>query len=166
MKIKMFKGYEVWSDGSIRNKNSCSFKKPTLNPKGYAYSQFYYEGASHGWLWHRFVAEAFLGTCPDGYEVNHKNGIRDDNRLCNLEYLTKSQNNQLSYDSGRRVVSGTNNANCKLTEAQVRVICDRLERGAYKSIAALGRELQVSKHTIHSIKKKLQWLCISKDYNF
>ena len=162
----MFKGYEVWSDGSIRNKGACSFKKPSLNPKGYTYSQFYYEGAPHGWLWHRFIAEAFLGACPDGYEVNHKNGIRDDNRLSNLEYLTKSQNNQLSYDSGRRVVKGTHNANCKHTEAQIREVCERLEKDDFKSRTALGRELGIPKHTIHSIAKKQQWTCISKDYNF
>ena len=162
----MFKGYEVWSDGSIRNKGACSFKKPTLNPKGYTYSQFYYEGTSHGWLWHRFVAEAFLGSCPEGYEVNHKNGIRDDNRLCNLEYLTKSQNNQLSYDSGRRDVKGARNANCKITESQVIDVCKILEKGDYKTTVEVAKRTGVPKHTVRSIRARRQWVDISSDFNF
>src|SRR5687767_12601092 len=41
---------------------------------------------------HRLVAGAFIGPCPDGHEVNHKNGVRTDNRLENLEYVTRKQN--------------------------------------------------------------------------
>lgn len=43
-------------------------------------------------LIHRLVAEAFLGPIPDGMVVNHKNGIRDDNRLENLEYISQREN--------------------------------------------------------------------------
>lgn len=42
---------------------------------------------------HRLIAEAFLGHQPDGQEVNHKNGVKHDNRIENLEWVTKSQNN-------------------------------------------------------------------------
>lgn len=35
---------------------------------------------------HNLVAEAFLGTKPAGHVIHHKNGIRTDNRLSNLEY--------------------------------------------------------------------------------
>src|SRR5574343_443937 len=37
---------------------------------------------------HRLVVEAFVGPIPDGMQVNHKNGIKDDNRACNLEIAT------------------------------------------------------------------------------
>lgn len=41
---------------------------------------------------HVMVALAFLGPPPPGHEVNHKNRDRTDNRLVNLEYVTRSQN--------------------------------------------------------------------------
>lgn len=42
---------------------------------------------------HRLVALAFLPIPSEEYtEVNHKNGIKDDNRLDNLEWCTTSQN--------------------------------------------------------------------------
>jgi len=37
-------------------------------------------------LVHRMVLEAFVGSCPDGFQGCHNNGIRDDNRLENLRW--------------------------------------------------------------------------------
>lgn len=41
---------------------------------------------------HGLVAEAFLGPKPPGFQVNHKNGVKTDNRLENLEYVTVKAN--------------------------------------------------------------------------
>lgn len=49
---------------------------------------------------HVLVAATFIGPKPDGMQVNHKNGIKSDNRVCNLEYVTRSDNVKHAYESG------------------------------------------------------------------
>jgi len=46
---------------------------------------------------HRLVCCAFLGYRDSSWHVNHKNGIRDDNRLCNLEWCTAGENVRHSF---------------------------------------------------------------------
>lgn len=41
---------------------------------------------------HLLVASAFLGPIPSGMHVHHKNGIRNDNRVPNLEIVTPAEN--------------------------------------------------------------------------
>ncbi len=48
---------------------------------------------------HRLIAELFIGPppSPKHTDINHKNGIRDDNRIENLEWCTRSENVKHAY---------------------------------------------------------------------
>ena len=41
---------------------------------------------------HRVIWETFVGEIPEGYEIDHINTIRDDNRLENLRCVTPKEN--------------------------------------------------------------------------
>ena len=41
---------------------------------------------------HRVVYETFVGEIPQGYEIDHINTVRDDNRLENLRVVTRKEN--------------------------------------------------------------------------
>ncbi|MEP6587158.1 MAG: HNH endonuclease signature motif containing protein [Polaromonas sp.] len=55
---------------------------------------------------HRLVAHAFCENYKPGAIVNHKNGIKTDNRASNLEWVTHAENNQHAYVSLGRKGSG------------------------------------------------------------
>ena len=50
------------------------------------------DGKYRNFRWHRVIYTYFYGTIPEGMQVNHKNEIKTDNRLCNLELVTPKEN--------------------------------------------------------------------------
>ena len=53
---------------------------------------------------HNVIALCYLGEKPQGYQTDHINSIRTDNRLENLQYITKQQNIQkIKTINGRNV---------------------------------------------------------------
>lgn len=50
------------------------------------------------YLIHRLVAITYLPNPENKPQVNHKNGKKHDNRLCNLEWATRSENKRHSID--------------------------------------------------------------------
>jgi predicted N-acyltransferase len=54
-------------------------------------------------LVHRLIAETFIPNHENKLEVNHKNSIRNDNRIENLEWTTRSENNQHAWTYGNKI---------------------------------------------------------------
>src|SRR3546814_4878852 len=72
---------------------------------------------------HDLVTEAFIGPKPRGLEVCHNNGTRNDNRLVNLRYDTRSANAMDRHLHGTLPnIRGEECLSAKLTEEDVRWI--------------------------------------------
>lgn len=78
---------------------------------------------------HRLVMAAFVGPCPLGREVNHKNGVKTGNRVGNLEYVTGKENRRHAREVLGMSRKGENNPRAKLTEDAVREIRRHYRRG-------------------------------------
>ena len=76
--------------------------KPQAHPRGYQTVTLTQSGAQRQFTVHRIVAEAFLGPRPEGMTVNHKNGVKDDNRVANIEWLSNLDNMRHSHAIGLR----------------------------------------------------------------
>ncbi len=112
---------------------------------------------------HILVAHAFLGPCPPGLEVNHKNGMGRDNKVGNLEYATRSENLKHSYRVLERevvAVRGEQNGQAKLTTAMVKQIRQRYAQGGVTQ-CALGAEYGVSHATISRIFHRKKWVHVA-----
>lgn len=90
--------YLINREGSVYSLRSKRFIKQNVHSLGYR--QFYltfFDGGGQWYKAHRLVAMQFIPN-PNGLsDVNHKNGIKHDNRVENLEWLSHSDNVLHSY---------------------------------------------------------------------
>ena len=63
-----------------------------ISNNGYYRVALWENSKIRNYLVHRLVYEAFNGSIPEGYEVNHINEIKTDNRLPNLNLMTCKEN--------------------------------------------------------------------------
>lgn len=88
--------YEISKTGLIRNIKNKKIVKSFLNKNGYACISIpiNQKGKRERWKVHRLMAKVFLNNFSKDLEVHHINGIRNDNRLENLECVTHLKNVQ------------------------------------------------------------------------
>lgn len=87
--IPTFPGYEASDDGRIRSRR-CELKPWVTN--GYLTVGLRRDGRTFRRSVHRLVLLAFRGIPADGMDACHRNGRRQDNRLSNLYWGTRSAN--------------------------------------------------------------------------
>lgn len=102
MKAKSIKNYvglyaifdngTVWSYPKIPQNPKGRFLKQSLDHGGYPKVCLRKNNTKKNYSIHRLVAEAFIPNTNKFLQVNHKNGIKTDNRVENLEWCTAKQN--------------------------------------------------------------------------
>lgn len=109
--FKPISGFEKYfgisKDGQVISFITSNIRKPSLNKDGYLRVTLYKKGSNlktfkHFFI-HTLVALTYIGPCPVGYEVNHKDGNKLNNHINNLEYLSKTDNRYHMYNTCGRI---------------------------------------------------------------
>lgn len=147
--------YSVSSHGMVRG-HGGRILKPWMNSKGYLqFTICLGDGKQRAVRLHGMVALCFMGICPDGYQINHKNGIKTDNRVENLEYVTGIDNIRHGWRTGLyKVLVGEDASQSKLTEESIREI--RRLSGTLPQ-RAIAKRYSVSHSTIADIVSGRTW---------
>jgi hypothetical protein len=96
--------YQLSDNGRYRSRKSGKWKiiKPCKNGVGYLKICTCFNCVEKRQYLHRAMWEAFVGPIPKSMQVDHINGIRDDNRLINLRLLNNRDNTQEAKNRERK----------------------------------------------------------------
>jgi len=129
--------------------------KPIMNPDGYhTVSLRGGDGQKRSYRVHRLVAAAFLESSPERPQINHKNGIRTDNRVENLEWCTNLENALHASRQGW-LKHGSKHKSTHLTELNVQEIRSQYARG--EKMQALARVYGLTLGTLHPLIRGKTW---------
>lgn len=93
-------GAKVSNKGRVVD-HTGRFKNQDTDPEGYKRVSIRIGNKNEHIRVHQLVAKAFLPNPQNKPYVNHKNGKKDDNRACNLEYCTPRENSLLASKNGQ-----------------------------------------------------------------
>ncbi|MCM1323300.1 MAG: HNH endonuclease [Acetobacter sp.] len=103
---------------------------------------------------HRLVLLTFAKSWNEHYQVNHINGIKTDNRLCNLELCTAKHNMAHASRTGL-IARGERCSHAKLTAQQVRDIRQLLFNKT--PVREIMRQYHICSTMVYNIKNKTAW---------
>jgi len=124
MKTTKYKGYTVHSNGKVEKKKGQGYLDPALDVDGYKYFNAVDNGRRMPYRLHRFIWEAFNGQIPTDMTIDHIDGDKVNNRLNNLQLLTRGENTSKSnqrlskkqIDDIRYLRANTNYSTTKIAE--------------------------------------------------
>lgn len=106
---------------------------------------------------HTIVGNHFIEKPRDGkaYCINHKNGIKTDNRAVNLEWLTKGDNIRHAVETGLMNIKGERHPLSKLTSQKVLEI--RRLRSEGMGCKEIAGQFGISRRHVGDVANGVNW---------
>jgi hypothetical protein len=155
--IPGFPGYQASRDGLIRSFRYHSNGKILTsfpNSRNYWRIGLWRDGGQHLYSLHGLIARTFIGPCPDGLQINHIDGRRENNHTSNLEYVTPQQNKNHAASMGL-VARGEKIHGSILTENKVRQIRGLFSGGMIRF--RIAKKLGLRFNTVDRVVRRETW---------
>lgn len=94
--------YYITTEGKLYNSKTKRWLKGQISKNGYHTYHISIDGEKKRLYAHRMVSETYLPKIPEKNEVNHKDGIKTNNSLENLEWVSSSENKIHAMELGLR----------------------------------------------------------------
>lgn len=154
--IKSIDHYVLMKPGLFRIQKGRMIKLHKSR-KGYIMCSIKKNGKNFHTSIHRLIAICFIPNIHNKDQVNHINGIKDDNRIGNLEWCTNRENIIHAYSNDLiKVNKGEKHHNSKITDMDELTIFYKRKNGAsYKSLSLeYGLSIQaIQKRVINNLNK-------------
>ncbi len=126
--------------------------------QGYRGVQLRIDGRARTKLVHQLVALAFLPPRQGVPFINHKDGIKTNNHVSNLEWATKAENARHAWENGLAYPKlGDKHGMAKITEEQARKIRERGKQYRHGIYSQMAREFGLNSSTIRNICTGNSW---------
>lgn len=160
MKEIGFDDYCVTDDGAIYSLKSKKFLNLQYNDNGYIVVTLRKDGKTKTLRVHRLVAMMYLkDTFFEGAHVNHIDGDKTNNKVQNLEWVTRQENMRHAYDNDL-VISKPK----ALSDDDLHLICQALESGS--RVVDVAKMFSVDREIIDRLYRGTSFKHISYEYDF
>ena len=148
--IEGYSGYKINIFGEV-----YSFKRypegrlltKHLDKDGYYYVSMMKDGKNKKEKLHRLVAKAFIKNENNLPQVNHKNGVKKDFSISNLEWVSNMSNQRHAWDSDLKTI--------KLTTQDVKCIKIRILNG--ESNTEIAKDYNIDTSSVSNIRTGRTW---------
>lgn len=152
--------YYATEDGHIYSSKSKKFISERTTNRGYNVVNLSIDGKCKTFSVHRLIAQAYIPNPNNFPTVNHKNGIKTDNRIENLEWVTFSENIIHAMETGLLVpAKGKNTKHGRFDEKDINEIRKLYSDGL--SQYKIAELYNVTRGTIQQIVNKRTYSYIS-----
>ena len=150
-----FPNFEISNYGRLRNVTTGTIYNQTIHKSGYKTVCASLGSRNDKKLFkiHRCVAESFIPNPDNKPMINHIDGVKTNNNVNNLEWVTGKENTQHAYKNRLiNVLKGEDKPGAKLTNEQVRYIRENyIFRDKNFGTCALGKMFNVNHSTISDV---------------